>query len=48
MSEKVPKKRFFKVPENFVDASDAEIDAFAQAIYEALLNGSDDPLEDDA
>ena len=37
MSQESPKKRFFKVPENFADASDAEIEAFAQSIMDVLF-----------
>lgn len=37
MSEKLPAKKFFKVPENFAEASDAEIEAFAQSIMEVLF-----------
>ena len=35
MSEQ-PKKSFFKMPENFADATDEEIDALAQSIIEIL------------
>ena len=41
MSEETPKKRFFKIPENFAAASDAEIDAFAQSIMEVLFEERD-------
>lgn len=41
MSEQAPKKRFFKVPENFADATDAEIDAFAQSIMDRLFEERD-------
>ena len=41
MSEKLPPKKFFKVPENFAAASDAEIDAFAQSIIDVLLEERD-------
>ena len=37
MSEPTPQKRFFKVPENFAEASDEEIDAFAQSIMDVLF-----------
>lgn len=37
MSEPEPKKKFFKVPENFAEATDAEIDAFAQSIMDVLF-----------
>lgn len=41
MSEQTPKKRFFKVPENFAEATDAEIDAFAQSIMDVLFEERD-------
>lgn len=37
MSEAKPQKRFFKIPENFADASDAEIEAFAQSIMDVIF-----------
>jgi hypothetical protein len=37
MSEQLPPKKFFKIPENFAEATDAEIDAFAQSIMELLF-----------
>ncbi len=46
MNEKPPVKRFFKPPENFAEATDAEIDAFAQAIYDALLRDEENVPED--
>ena len=36
MSNELPPKKFFKVPENFAEATDAEIDAFAQSIMDVL------------
>lgn len=44
MNEPTPKKKFFKVPENFAEASDAEIDAFAQSIMDALFEERDRKL----
>jgi len=41
LSEKLPPKKFFKVPENFAEATDAEIDAFAQSIMDVLLEERD-------
>ena len=41
MSEQAPKKKFFKIPENFAEASDAEIDAFAQSIMDVLFEERD-------
>ena len=43
MSESEPKKKFFKVPENFADATDAEIDAFAQSIMDEIFEQKDLP-----
>lgn len=37
MSDEKAKKKFFKVPENFADASDAEIEAFAQSIMDVIF-----------
>lgn len=37
MNEQTPKKRFFQVPENFAEATEAEIEAFAQSIWDALF-----------
>jgi hypothetical protein len=37
MSQENPKKRFFKVPENFAEASDAEIEEFAQFIMDTIF-----------
>ena len=37
MNDEKPKKKFFKVPENFADASDAEIEAFAQSIMDVIF-----------
>jgi hypothetical protein len=37
MSQKPPVKRFFKPPENFAEATDAEIDAFAQSIMDTIF-----------
>ena len=42
MSEHTPKKRFFRIPENFSEATDAEIDAFAQSIMDALFADIED------
>ncbi len=44
MSEPEPKKKFFKVPENFAEATDAEIDAFAQSIMDRLFEERDREL----
>jgi hypothetical protein len=41
LSEKLPPKKFFKVPENFAEATDAEIDAFAQSIMDTLFEERD-------
>lgn len=47
MSDETPKKRFFKVPENFAQATDAEIDAFAQSIMDALFAEIEDgPIDE--
>jgi hypothetical protein len=37
MSDEKAKKKFFKVPENFADASDAEIEAFALSIMDVIF-----------
>lgn len=41
MSDELPPKKFFKVPENFAEATDAEIDAFAQSIMGVILEQKD-------
>jgi hypothetical protein len=46
MSEQLPAKKFFKIPENFAEATDAEIDAFAQSVMDVLLAEKEESQED--
>lgn len=39
MSDEKAKRKFFKIPENFAEASDAEIEAFVKEIFDALNIG---------
>ena len=45
MSEEKAKKKFFKVPENFAEASDAEIEAFAQSIMDVIFAEQEEAKE---
>lgn len=45
MSEEKAKKKFFRIPENFADASDAEIEAFAQAIMDVIFAEQEEARE---
>ena len=45
MSDQLPPKKFFKIPENFAEATDAEIDAFAQSIMEQLFKDRENAMK---
>ena len=41
------KKRFFRMPEGIQDFNDEQIDAFAEYLYDQIMQGSDQVLGED-